>query len=232
MIIIESKRKKLATILNKYPEATVVDVTSKANTTLRRLSPFYPHGGIPVPNSGNMTATCVEAVWQGLKVFEHEDIDISMFANATMKGLKRTSRKHGKVLGHRYGTNGCELLNYTDARRRIYIPTYRWMLDYKVQDIIKHLRIANESQTIVLLDYNTNCDIYNYKKPLSHAFLVKAYVEGLPPYEDAFEIIEHHDYHTNGRRGWNVVSKERRVKAIEEYEPPTQLDIPFDFKDD
>ena len=55
-----------------------------------RLSPFYPHGGIPVPFSEGYTATRVEGIWQGLKVFDNEDIDISMFLNETMKGIKRT----------------------------------------------------------------------------------------------------------------------------------------------
>lgn len=33
-------------------------------------------------------------------------------------------------------------------------------------------------------DYNTCCDVDDPKKPLSHAFLVKAYAEGLYPYDD------------------------------------------------
>ena len=75
MIIIESKRKKQENILKKYPGAVIVDVTSKATDGLVKLSPFYPHGDIPVPFSQGYTATCVEAVWQGLKVFEDEDVD-------------------------------------------------------------------------------------------------------------------------------------------------------------
>ena len=51
MIIIESKRKKPATILKKYPGAILADVTSSAKDGLVKLSPFYPHGGIPVPFS-------------------------------------------------------------------------------------------------------------------------------------------------------------------------------------
>ena len=98
MIIIESKRKKIENILKKYPDAVVADVTSQAKDGLVRLSPFYPHGDIPVPFSEGYTAACVEGVWQGLKVFEDEDIDISMFSNNTMKNIKRTVRKHGRVL--------------------------------------------------------------------------------------------------------------------------------------
>ena len=66
MIIIESKRKKAETILRKYPDAILADVTSQAKDGLVKLSPFYPHGGIPVPFSPGYTATCVEAIWQFL----------------------------------------------------------------------------------------------------------------------------------------------------------------------
>ena len=122
MIVIESKRKKIENILKKYPNAIIADVTSQAKDGLVKLSPFYPHGGIPVPFSDGMTATCVEAVWQGLKVFEGADVDVEMFKNDTMKNIKRTVRKFGKPLGHRKGVNGTVLLNYLDARKQIYIP--------------------------------------------------------------------------------------------------------------
>ena len=184
MIIIESKRKKIENILKKYPDAVVADVTSQAKDGLVRLSPFYPHGDIPVPFSEGYTAACVEGVWQGLKVFEDEDIDISMFSNDTMKNIKRTVRKHGCVLGHRKGVYGTEILGYMEAKHQIYIPTYRWMLEHKAMDIIERLRKASETKTIVLLDYNTCCDVDDAAKPLSHAYLVKAYAEGLYPFDD------------------------------------------------
>jgi hypothetical protein len=184
MIVIESKRKKQDTLLKKYPNAIIADVTSHAKDSLVKLSPFFPHGGIPVPFSDNMTAECVEAVWQGLKVFESADVDVSMFQNGTMKNIKRTVRKFGKPLGHRKGVNGTELLGYIEARKLIYIPTYKWVLENKVQNIIKRLKEATRTKDIVLLDYNTNCDVDNPKQPLSHAFLVKAYVEGIYPFGD------------------------------------------------
>lgn len=189
MIIIESKRKKTATLLKEYPNAVLADVTSSAKDGLIKLSPFYPHGGIPVPFSEGYTATCVEAIWQGLKVFESCDVDTSLFSNDTMKGLKRTIRKNGKPLGHRKGVHGTELLGYIEARKQIYIPTYKWVLDNKVTNIIERLKEASKTKTIVLLDYDTNADVENAKKPLSHASLIKAYVEGIYPYEDS-EIKE------------------------------------------
>ena len=182
MIIIESKRKKLETILKKYPDAILADVTSGAKDGLVKLSPFYPHGGIPVPFSDGYTATCVEAIWQGLKVFEGCGVDVEMFKNDTMKNIKRTVRRFGKPLGHRKGVHGTELLGYIEARKLIYIPTYKWVLENKVANIIDRLREASKTKTIVLLDYDTNADVENAKKPLSHASLIKAYVEGIYPY--------------------------------------------------
>ncbi len=189
MIIIESKRKKPATIYKKYPDAILADVTSQADTRLRELSPFYPHYDIPVPFSDGYTATCVEAIWQGLKVFEGSDVDVEMFKNNTMKNIKRTVRRFGKPLGHRRGVHGTELLGYIEARKQIYIPAYKWVLENKVAWIIEKLREASKTKTIVLLDYDTNADIENAKKPLSHASLIKAYVEGTYPYENS-EINE------------------------------------------
>ena len=184
MVVIESKRRKRENILKKYPNAVIADVTSQATDGLVRLSPFYPHGGIPVPFSEGYTAMCVEAIWQGLKVFESADVDVDMFANDTMKNIKRTVRRFGKPLGHRKGVNGTELLGYIEARKQIYLPAYKWVLENKVANIIERLREASKTKTIVLLDYTTNCDIDNPKTPLSHAFLIKAYAEGLYPFGD------------------------------------------------
>ena len=182
MIIIESKRKKRENILKQHPNAIIADVTSNATDDLVKLSPFYPHRDIPVPFSEGFTATCVEAVWQGLKVFESADVDVHMFQNDTMRNIKRTVRRFGKPLGHRKGVYGKELLGYIEARKQIYIPTYQWMLEHKVPHIIERLREASKTKTIILLDYNVNCDVDDPKRPLSHAFLIKAYAEGLYPF--------------------------------------------------
>ena len=68
MILIDSKRKKLENILKKHPDAIIADVTSHAKDSLIKLSPFYPHGGIPVPFSNGVTATCVEAICDAFKL--------------------------------------------------------------------------------------------------------------------------------------------------------------------
>ena len=128
MIYIVNKRRKIERIEAEYPNAYILDLTSKS-IYAQKLSPFYPHGNIPIPFSKGATATCVEAVWQGLKVFENEGVSMETFKNATMHNLKRTVRKLGKPLGHQKGLYSNELLDYFEARKNIYLPTYKWMFE-------------------------------------------------------------------------------------------------------
>jgi hypothetical protein len=177
MIFVESKRKKEQTLTKLYPNACVVDVTSKSKEPFIKLSPFYPHGDIPVPFSKNLFASSVEGIWQGLKVFENSDIDTSKFYVKNMKDIKRTVRKYGKTIGHRKGTENNELLDYLSARKKIYLPSYAWILQNKVSMIIDELISIALQQDLVLLDYETNTDIENIKKPLSHAGLIKKFID-------------------------------------------------------
>ncbi|MCC7004818.1 hypothetical protein IT397_02790 [Candidatus Nomurabacteria bacterium] len=224
MIFIENKRKSEAKLKEKYPNAKIVDVTSKATTGLVKLSPFYPHGEIPIPFSEGQTAMCVEGIWQGLKVFEKEDVDPKIFKNDSMKNIKRTVRKFGKPLGHRKGTNGVELLDYIQARIQIYLPSYLWVLENKVQFIIDRLREASKEQDIVLLDYETNDDVLNARKPLSHAYLVKAYVEGNYPTAERLANQKPKAEPTKKRREIKA-KKPKEKKSKSKREPDTQTKL-------
>ena len=175
MIIIKNKKCKIENILKEYPNAVIFDVTSKGE--YKTLSRFYPHGEIPIPFSGSVTSQSVEGIWQGLKVFEHEGIDFSCFDNKTMKNLKRTVRTHGRCIGHQKGIGSKELLGYLTARRDIYVPSYNWMLENKCQKEIQYFKeLLDEGKTIVFLDYDTNENIFDPSKPLSHASLIKSYL--------------------------------------------------------
>ena len=177
MIVVESRKKKIETIQKQYPDAKIIDVTSKGEGIWVKFSPFYPHYGIPVPFSEGVKAACVEGIWQGLKVFENEGIDTSFFKNDSMKNIKRTVRTHGRCLGHQKGCWGKELLDYITARKLIYIPSYNWVLENKLADHVDTLRSLSQQKTLVLLDYETNSDIDNPAKPLSHASLIKSFIE-------------------------------------------------------
>lgn len=57
------------------------------------------------------------------------------------------------------------------------LPTYRWVLDNCLQDELEQLREIAVEWTVVLLDYQTNGDLDDLSTPLSHAALVKRYLE-------------------------------------------------------
>jgi len=173
MIIIKNKRCSKDKILSEYPDAIIIDVTSKAPDGFVRLSPFYPIGDIPIPGM-NLTSASVEGIWQGLKTFASKGIDYSCFRNTTMRNLKRTVASNGRCLGHKYGN---ELLGYVDARINIYIPSYNWVLENKCQDLVKLIKLMSQKHPVVLLDYDTNPNVYDTRTPLSHASLIKTYIE-------------------------------------------------------
>lgn len=164
-----------------YPGAIIIDVTSQAKDQFIRFSPFYPHGGIPVPFSPGWYAMSVESIWQGLKDYKKAGIDISVFKNTTMQNLKRTVRRFGEIKGHRKGVGGSEILGYVEARKLIYLPSYKWVLDNKLINEVCKLKELTESNTVILLDYATNGDVENGSSALSHAALIKAYIEGKYP---------------------------------------------------
>ncbi len=162
------------------PDAMIIDVTSKATDEFIKFSPIYPHCGIPVPFS-NRNAVSVEGIWQGLKVFENDDIDLRLLSKSDMKGMKRTGSKLGNWLGHRKGVKGEELLGYIEARKLIFLPCYKWVLDNKLQKLVTAIRVISKNKPVILLDNTVNSNVYDPSEPLSHAALIKAYIEGNYP---------------------------------------------------
>jgi len=51
----------------------------------------------------------------------------------------------------------------------------------RLQDELMRLKEWAEKQTVILLDYETNCNLADLSHPLSHAGLVKRYLEGQWP---------------------------------------------------
>ncbi|HEY3232165.1 MAG TPA: hypothetical protein VGJ87_23235 [Roseiflexaceae bacterium] len=175
--VIASHRATVASLRRHYGDTPIIDVTSHGPKPWVHFSPFYPHGDIPVPLSPGYVAASVEGIWQGLKVFECADVDLTKLTNTTMHGLKRSVRSLGAVRGHRAGVDGTELLDYAQARWRIYLPAYRYVLDHRLQNELDELRQLGATQTVVLLDYETNTDLDDLSRPLSHAGLVVRYLD-------------------------------------------------------
>jgi len=180
-ISVQSRHTLTSNLERRFPGAIILDVTSRGSQPWLRFSPFYPHGGIPVPFSPETLGASVEGIWQALKVFEKSDIDVKKLAITTMKGIKRSSRSYGKVLGHRAGIDGDRLLSYLEARKQIYLPSYLWVLENFLGEEIEKIRHLAANGPILLLDYETNCDVLDLTRPLSHAGLIKRYAENAWP---------------------------------------------------
>lgn len=184
-ILVLNRRCQIARLMERYPGYRVLDLTKNSpDEGMARFSPFYPHGGIPVPFS-NLVSESVEGIWQGLKVFRRrdgsvEDTDESCFANRTMKHLKRSLRAKGRLccLGHRRVSEG-DVLGYVEARKLIYLPSYRYVLNHHLQKEVQTVMAVWQNAPLILLDYTTNTDIDNPRKPLSHAGLVMLYLQEL-----------------------------------------------------
>lgn len=182
-IKIADRRQSAALITQSFPGAQIIDVTSRGSQPWVRLSPFFPHGDIPVPLSPGHTGQSVEGIWQALKVFQTAGVDRSKLQVTSMSGIKRPSSRYGRVLGHLEGLQGEALLDYQTARRRIYLPAYRWALENKTADLVCHLHALAARGDVVLLDYSTNGDVADCSAPLSHAALIAAYLRGEWPDE-------------------------------------------------
>lgn len=206
-------------IVADFPNADILDITSSSDYKYAQLlSPFYPHGNIPIPNTPGLKATCVEAVWQGLKVFRTADVDFDTFKNDTMHNLKRTVRKYGPPIGHRYGAFSNQILNYFEARMLIYLPTYKYVLDNvpEVHKIVEKIKARAEDHVVILLDYNTNTDFRDTTKPLSHAELVKLYIEGnYPEYSQNMTPLNDEELKEKKKQD-KVLKKQAKAAAHEE----------------
>ncbi|MEH1804752.1 DUF6939 family protein [Nostoc sp.] len=47
-LIIKNRRVSVDNLSKVYPDAVIIDVTSRGSEPWIRFSPFYPHAGIPV----------------------------------------------------------------------------------------------------------------------------------------------------------------------------------------
>jgi hypothetical protein len=103
---------------HQVPKGSLVyDVSSYAEYPYCTLSPFWPHGGIPVPGLPGTTSDSVEGIWQGLKLIGGK-IAVRYFSG-------QGSKRGGVPRGHQYGDR---LLKIVEAREKIYRVAYEWML--------------------------------------------------------------------------------------------------------
>jgi hypothetical protein len=147
--------------------SVVYDVSSYADPPYCTLSPMWVHGGIPIPGMPGQTSDTVEGIWQGLKVIRGK------IATRYFRGPGQ--KRGGKPSGHKYG--GKEL-GIVEARRRIYVVAYEWVLEYRIDpELIRHfVETARSGVMQFFHDVGDNGDLNDPDRPLAHAAVLVQYL--------------------------------------------------------
>lgn len=179
----------------------VFDVTHLG--THKHFSSRSPVGNVPVPFSKNDVAASVEVlrlsaalkmyqgIYEGLKVFEgSHKIDKSKLICRDPRRIPRKPKpEDGRLIGWRKGLKGYCLLDAWNARWSLFIEPYKSVLEDQLYDEVEDLRreISGQNKKVIFLDIHTNSDIYDLESPLSHAYLLKCFLEDKWPCRDDFE---------------------------------------------
>lgn len=147
--------------------SVVIDVSSYADPPFCTLSPMWVHGGVPVPGMPGATSDTVEGVWQGLKVIRGKTAPRYFRGPGAKRG--------GKPSGHQFGKKE---LGIVEARRRIYIPTYEWVLEHRIDPAVIPglLATARTGVTQFVHDVGDNGDPNDTAQPLAHAAVLVQYL--------------------------------------------------------
>lgn len=207
-IMVFRTHENMALVSAAMPNSYVIDVRANNEVDCQcTFNPFYKWGNISIPYSEPDTASSVSAVMDKLKV---QDNPTCFYR----------------------GIDSHVILNIDEAKRELLYPTYKWVLDHKLQPKIVELRNLSENMDIVILDYPKNTKgIELYTGEISIGFLLKAYLEGSTPYEDVYEYKEEYKYITNHKRIHGYKRLIRRV--LKEIPPLTsskenqQLELPW-----
>ncbi len=167
-------RKEILDLHQQYPKAYFYDTSTHAPTArdfhfvsdASEFSPFQQYGNIPVPGM-KAVSDSVEGVWQGLKVI-NGSIDRSYFMG---KPRKRRGIPHGHLLGE-------ELLGYIEARKRIFIPTYIFMIEQcvKQESLNLILERAKRGRHQFIFDVDSVSAAEDTSGPLAHSSVLVDYL--------------------------------------------------------
>jgi hypothetical protein len=145
--------------------AVFVNVSARGADGWNALSPFYDHGGIPVPGMPGKLSKTVEGLWQGLMRFPDQREKLEMFETG-----KPTKRK-GTPLGYVYGSEF--ITGVVQARKLIYVPAFRWMVENCPEAQAKYAELLELAKThwVLIHDTEKNGKI-DVDLPFAHASLL------------------------------------------------------------
>lgn len=170
MTIIASKRRKAENILNEYPGAILADVTSKATDGLVKLSPFYPHGDIPVPFSEGRTATCVAFCYNKADdTLQHSFTELADFNKPPyLINCKDPLKEEGCRTGAFDARKGCIIMVASDTLAHYILMMYEAChQDAYGQELETALNAHSKNSNFIKSALATKADFYDdVLKPL------------------------------------------------------------------
>jgi hypothetical protein len=126
-----------------------------------------------------MTSMTVQGVYEAMKDIDGE-IDMSRLTEEKQRKIVR----EGTASGWLKFKNSHIVLDTPQARMTFFALPYKHVLDHFVKDEIVQLKkLLASGKSLILLDNSTNMDMMDDSKDLSHAFLLKCYLEGNYPSE-------------------------------------------------
>lgn len=153
----------------------LVDMRATAPQPFCRLSFDYQHGQIPVVGMSGMYGESVTGIFEALKLVGREGMRGHVNVGYLMgPGRERAVSADEWVSGHLYGGRPVAL---AEARRRILIPAYVWVLTHRVGDVVATLRRKDEQRVVGLYDGFASADVGSPTR-LSAAAVLTAYLTG------------------------------------------------------
>lgn len=150
-----------------------VDISERAASPWDRFCPWYHHGQIPVPGFYGMQSQTVGGIMRALQLIG----PVGRPGRLDLSYLVGGERARGVPEGH--WLTGYQLLSQrvglAEARRKIFVPAYLWVLRNRVGELIARLRVMGQRDDVEVYDGLDNADL-EAPKPLSYGALVCAYL--------------------------------------------------------
>lgn len=171
------------------------------------FSPYFPIGDVPIRYSAPDTAVSLAAMMEGLRVSSSaKAINLDRFSENNYFRLKEDAKR--QTIGFLRGAYGTKILSSTEAFQCLLIPTYKWILEFKLNNYITSLRKINETKKILIIEYSNKTP---YDGEYTTGELLRSYILGIPPYEDVFDEVVTYICKTNHKRIYCVEKKIKRV---------------------
>ena len=153
----------------------VIDISQQGEHPFCMLSFDYQHGRIPVPGLDGMFSESVTGVLEGLRLVSRRGlpgkVDFGYFVGP---GRERPVKSGYWATGYSYRGRCVDL---AEARRRILIPAYLWVLSHKAGAALSKVRKRADQHDVWLWDGYPSCEI-NAPERLSAAATLAAYLCG------------------------------------------------------